>query len=65
MTRLGEFSPNGQLFTIESFSKITYKSSPNFVQIVLANKSTLLIIKTWFGLHIGRFLPTHPVHTKK
>jgi hypothetical protein len=61
VTRLGEFSPLGRLFSMGSFS--SNRSNPIFGPIFHhGKKSFIKVDEKCAGLHFGRyFLQTHPV----
>jgi hypothetical protein len=51
VTRLGQFSPIGRLFSLGTFSKIT-----NLWATILSGKLVNQILtKNWVGLYLGRF----------
>jgi hypothetical protein len=52
VTRLGEFSPNGQLFTLGSYMKITEASHIFGLPWLSLN---IKLARKWFGLQFGRF----------
>jgi hypothetical protein len=53
VTRFGEFSPFGWLFTLCSFVKIIEVAQNNSATL-FHGKSYVLIFKKWIGLHFGR-----------
>jgi hypothetical protein len=57
VTRLGEFSPNGRLFTLGSFFN-NYINSPQFwatFSNVYQDYICINFDKNWVGLHFGSF----------
>jgi hypothetical protein len=54
VTRLGEFSPSGELSTLCSFMKIA-ESIPNFWATFSTVKICINFDKIWAGLPFGRF----------
>jgi hypothetical protein len=52
VTRLGEFSPTGRLFSMGSFFE-NYKSSPNLGATFSTEKVEHYFFKKWVGQHFG------------
>jgi hypothetical protein len=58
VTKLGEFSHNGRLFTLVNFLKIAEVAHifvPTFLCPLHEYKGCINFDKKWFGLHFGRF----------
>jgi hypothetical protein len=52
VTRLGEFSPLGWLFTVDNFYKIK-EVAQNFILLFPRKSCGFLFVKKWVGLHLG------------
>jgi hypothetical protein len=55
VTRLGEFSPFGWLFTLGSFSKISKVTQILGATFVHSTSCVLIFGKTWVGVHFVQF----------
>jgi hypothetical protein len=61
VTGLAEFSPNGRVFTLGIFLKIT-EVALIFVQLFPNHRLCITFDKKWVGLNFGQyFSQTHPV----
>jgi hypothetical protein len=58
---MGEFSLDGRLLTLGSFSKITEVAHKFLAAVFQSTDYVLILTKNLVGLHFGRFSQTHLV----